>query len=282
MIYKSKHTAAQIEEVLDFHDWEYLYDSVGDIVYHDGTKLNSIPYTEWEDSLGTPIGIIVIPSGLLGDARIIALEEAMCQWDPDSQFYNWGLVIRTSDDNLYGSWDDPVYLPSDHFDDCENPCDPTTHYHSDSECDKSKQAPPIYSDGRLFYPFTKYNFSGAWATYKEEALALLNSAADYCRNFEVEGVKDWYLPTCGELAFCLYHMDTINKALAAVKGYGLEEHEYWTVDEEEIFTTYLVEDDPDAGYLELALSLAIDFRNGKICIVPRDLDKAVRPFRIWK
>lgn len=281
MIFKSKHTASQIEEVLDFHDWECLYDSVGDIVYHDGEKLNSVPYTEWEDSLGNPVGIIVIPSGLFGGARMIALDEAMCQWDPEYRFYNWSNVIHSSDNNLYGSWEDPVYLPSEHYDGCENPFDENTYYHRNSSCDNTKQAPPIYRDGKIFQPFAEYEFNGYSATYKQEALELLDSAMDYCRNYELLGIKDWYLPTCGELAFCVYHMDTINKALEVVGGALLGENEYWTVDEKEVFTTYYDEEDPDAGYAENALSYSIDFSDGEIGIWPRTFDKLVRPFKMW-
>lgn len=54
---------------------EYIF---GDIIYHDGTEqLKSVYWSGWTDTLGTPIGFVVVPTDMApdGNARMIALTD---------------------------------------------------------------------------------------------------------------------------------------------------------------------------------------------------------------
>ena len=109
-------------------------------------------------------------------------------------------------------------------------------------------------------------------------------------------------------------MDIINEALLAVGGTELGEHEYWTADGIQVYTTVIsdevsdetepqsegepaVADYWDDGWdsgdgsegetnpedvVEHIYSFSINFTNGKICWDQRNIAKAVRPFKIWK
>ena len=62
----------------------------GDVVYYANGTLNITPLSSYNSSMGTAVGVIVIPSGMLpdGKARMIGLHGAnnnsTCKWGPTS------------------------------------------------------------------------------------------------------------------------------------------------------------------------------------------------------
>lgn len=56
----------------------YVEANLCDIAYWDGSKVKTISHDKWNSNLGTPVGVVVIPSGFApdGKARIVALEDA--------------------------------------------------------------------------------------------------------------------------------------------------------------------------------------------------------------
>jgi hypothetical protein len=46
---------------------------VGDIAYWDGGEVKCVSKDRWKDSLGVPIGVVVIPSRIDGESRIMPI-----------------------------------------------------------------------------------------------------------------------------------------------------------------------------------------------------------------
>ena len=66
----------------------------GDIAYWDGSKVNITSVDEWSSSLGTPVGIVVIPKGFApdGKTRIISLKWASTTntYSDSAESISWG------------------------------------------------------------------------------------------------------------------------------------------------------------------------------------------------
>ena len=42
----------------------------GDVAYWDGSKVKTTPLSNWSTSLGTPIGVVVVPEGFAPDGKV--------------------------------------------------------------------------------------------------------------------------------------------------------------------------------------------------------------------
>ena len=106
--------------------------SLCDVAYWDGSSVKTTPYIKWSSSLGTPVGVVVIPEGFApdGKARIIGLKpvdsngnasssHVYMAWSDsytDTSLTNFAKVPTTDNagststsSSSYG------YLPSDNF-----------------------------------------------------------------------------------------------------------------------------------------------------------------------
>ena len=122
---------------------------VGDVAYWDGFSVKTISKDKWNRTLGTPIGVVVIPEGMLpdGKARIVSLmpvdsngnqssSHISIEWggrDTDTSLTNFTKVPTT--DNA-GSTSSGSYgfgfLPSDSFTGATSFVDPKAKYYGNS------------------------------------------------------------------------------------------------------------------------------------------------------
>lgn len=54
---------------------------VGDVAYYEGNVLKTCALDSYNESMGTAVGVVVIPNNFLPDtkARIVALDRTMCK-----------------------------------------------------------------------------------------------------------------------------------------------------------------------------------------------------------
>ena len=220
-----------------------------------GNVISTIEHTKWLDELGTAVGVVVIPQGILpdGKARIMGIKgvdsagtlsdtEVTMPWggvDVDVEGltnYNEVPVVDPETNEITGKTNFP-YLPSDKFSTRANPLDIGTAWYSPS----SSCAPSPYKDGTLnpAYCATEYtggtianalsDFSGL-----ENTQLLCQSAGTYTAANAAHLYKafagdtlEWYLPAMGELGFIMPRFNAINEALASVGGVALASSKYF-------------------------------------------------------
>lgn len=226
-----------------------------------------MPYTEWTDELGIPIGVVVIPKGFLpdGKARVMGMYAATSagtrnetshiglQWCPSS--------ARTDIPNLDNLEEVPVldldantitgkvhaaYLPSDYFTQYPNLWDVGTAYCYNPTISGYRPTPSPYGiDGALnpLYVATEYSggtIANALADFKgkENTDILVGLGSDYtaanaARNYKsYDGdTLEWYLPACGELGFVCARHKAIDEALEKIGGIALTPNYFWSSSE---------------------------------------------------
>ena len=73
--------------------------SLCDIAYWDGSKVKTVSQDKWDTSLGTPVGVVVIPSGFApdGKARMISLKYATSAGTSSNSLVSmpWGVMVQT-------------------------------------------------------------------------------------------------------------------------------------------------------------------------------------------
>jgi hypothetical protein len=220
---------------------------VGDIAYWNGNSVKTVPLSNWKDSLGTPIGVVMIGENFLpdGKARIISLTSMnngnKLQWDTSSDY-------RTTDSSApnfnYISGDYPELeqgiLPSDRTDTDEwlngpqSQVDLLVKYYSKYIELGSAMIPSPYL-GDKFNPAYSEVIEGGNALSDfnglSNTLSLVNegtryAAANACWNYKdnsngVDGLQ-WYLPAMGELGFLMPRFQLINQSIQAVGGTPVE------------------------------------------------------------
>lgn len=238
--------------------------SVGDIAYWDGSQVCTVPQTEWNSSLGTPVGVVVIPEGMLpdGKARMFGLKYATSAgtssnssvsltWGPsntNTSLTDYNRVPITDNagststgSNSYG------YVPSDKFTGTQSYVDPLAKYSQSSNLIPS----PYLGDNRIFNPeyskaISGYNnvlsdFDGLGNTQTLVGLGTGYTAANACWNYK-DGVSDtqWYLPAAGELGFLVARLQTINAAITTVGGVAVDSYYFWSSSEFSSTNAYYV------------------------------------------
>lgn len=230
--------------------------NVGDIAYKASNgKIMVVNPDLWSTSLGTPVGVVVIPSGFAPDnglARIVSL--------------NWGSSSSTSSTSVSGiKWSNvkvdtsltnhnrvPTtdnagstttgsngngYLPSDKFAGATSYVDSTAKYSTapyiPSPYLGDKPNPAYYA------PISGYNntladFDGKGNTDVLVGLGTGYTAANAARNYKAAGAEEieWYLPAMGELGFMLPRFNRMQAALTKVNASQLNDsHYYWSSSE---------------------------------------------------
>ena len=216
--------------------------SLGDVAYWNGSSIKTTPYSKWSTSLGTPVGVVVIPEGFApdGKARIVSLKyvdsngnpsvtRKSMKWGPygtDTPLTNYNRVPTTDNagststsSNGYG------YLPSDKFSGNQSFVDPEAYYDTFSSIPYSPS--PYLEDGpnpEYYKTISGYNnafsdFNGLSNTQTLVGLGLDYVAANAAWKYK-DGVSNlqWYLPAMGELGYIMARLNLINESLTAVGG----------------------------------------------------------------
>jgi len=232
--------------------------NAGDIVYKtsDG-KFKAAAPTEWSASLGTAVGVCVIPTAhnVYGDGScaILSLTQVSKVWGGFGtdipSIANKTMIGCVGHDNN-GNWtpDNEIdhtntygFICSDAFTEVPNPFDPTTGWqYNDEDC---HIASPYNADGSrnaVYYqttsPLTEANatadFDGVDNTSKIiEALGDGDYAAKWTASLQ-DGDLSWYLPACGELAYIMPRFTKINAGLTALSASVLgSSNRYWSSSE---------------------------------------------------
>ena len=261
----------------------------GAIVYKSGSDLLTVDYTLWDASMGTPVGVLVIPEGFApdGKARMLSLNWASSsstsstsassmKWSNvkvDTSLTNHNRVPTTDNagstttgSNSYG------YLPSDKFTGATSYVDSTAKY---SGATVSNMIPSPYLGDKpnpaYYAEISGYNnaladFDGKGNTDVLVALGADYVAANAARNYKATGAEEieWYLPAAGELGYMLPRFNKIQAALAKVSSPQLDgDYHYWSSSEYSSYSAYLVYAD-----------------NGRVNYGSKDYYGYVRPFAL--
>jgi hypothetical protein len=214
----------------------------GDIVYYVDGNLETVPYVSYNPSMGTAVGVIVVPESFAPDrkARMVSLKYAHTDGRPSDTFVNlkWNSSNSYEDTTLtnynrvpttdnVGSTttgsNDVGWLPSDNFSGTTSVIDPDTKYlfniHSIPSPYLNGAANPDYYGDIEGYNNALSDFNGLSNTATLVGLGKAYAAANAADKYSdgVSGVK-WYLPAMGELGYLIPRFNEINNAIAAAGG----------------------------------------------------------------
>ena len=222
--------------------------SLCDIAYWDGSKVKTVSQDKWNTSLGTPVGVVVIPEGFApdGKARIIGLQNHVSKtwgtYGTDTSLTNYPTVPTTDNAGSTSTGSaGSAYLPSDKFTGTVSYVDPGTKYDGTSRT--MIPSPYITRDGE-YKPNPEYykeisgnnclsDFNGLANTEYLQSLGSDYQAAQYCWSYS-DGSSNlqWYLPAAGELGFIMPRFNAINAAITAVGGVAVaEDNGFWSSSE---------------------------------------------------
>ena len=239
----------------------------GAIVYKSGSDLLTVDYTLWDASMGTPVGVIVIPKGFApdGKARMLSL-----QWASSSRTSStsattmtWELTGTGTDTSLTNHTKVPTtdnagstttgsdnngFLPSDKFSTgATSYVDSTAKYNSANRMIPSPylvdKPNPAYYAAISGYNNALADFDGKGNTDVLVALGADYVAANAARNYKAAGAEEieWYLPSMGELGYMMARFQKIQAALATVRAPLLEHSNYyWSSSESSSYNAYRV------------------------------------------
>ena len=240
--------------------------SVGDIAYWSNGNIKTTPLSSWSSSLGTPVGVVVIPSGFApdGKVRLIGLKgvdsngnqsdsHQRLYWETSGNYVDTSLTnynrFPTTDNagststgsNSYG------YLPSDMFTGAQSYVDPEAKYYGSSRLIPS----PYLGDGpnpEYYKEISGYNnalsdFNGLSNTQTLVGLGSDYEAANACWKYS-DGVSNlqWYLPAMGELGYLMPRFNLINASLTAVDGVAVDSDcAFWSSSESSSYFAYCLD-----------------------------------------
>lgn len=244
--------------------------NVGDIAYKAAnSKVMVVASDAWSTSLGTPVGVVVIPSGFAPDnglARIMSLYWGSASgtgstsivsiyWrtsNGDTPLPNYdGVPITDNKDLIATGAGSFGCLPSDNI--VTGPTsyvDPVAKY--DFEILESEFIPSPYLGDKpnpaYYSPISGYNnaladFDGKGNTDILVALGADYMAANAARNYKAEGAEEitWYLPAMGELGYSEVRRKKISEALAILGVAQFENGFYWSSTEYSYSQVYYLE-----------------------------------------
>ena len=239
--------------------------AAGDVAYWDGSSVKTTPLSSWNTSLGTPVGVVVVPTGFApdGKARIIGLKSVDkngnqssshvdIEWGPnniDTNLTNFTKVPTTdnagstsSGSNSYGS------LPSDKFTGTTSYVDSKVKYFSTSTSDMIPS--PYLGD----VPNTEYyktisgnnalsDFNGLSNTQTLVGLGTNYKAANATYKYK-DGTSNlqWYLPAMGELGYLMPRFNVINNTITALGGLAVtsSSSSFWSSSENNRASVYIL------------------------------------------
>ena len=222
----------------------------GDVAYYTNGEIKTISASKWNSSLGTPIGVVVIPSNFLpdGKARIVSLKAVGSSgnastshlsmlWSntsTDTTLTNYTKVPITnntgsvsSSSNSYG------YLPSDKFTGDTSFIDSNAKYSTNDTI----KIPSPYNGSEFNTDYSKTisgnntlsDFNGLSNTQVLVGLGSDYKAANAAYNYS-DGVSNtqWYLPSAGELGFLVARFKAINSTISMLSGVAVPSNAFWS------------------------------------------------------
>jgi hypothetical protein len=224
--------------------------NVGDIAYKaaDGS-IKVVNPDEWSTSLGTPVGVVVIPSGFAPDnglARIVSLKWGSSsvtgsdkvytsRWSDrtvDTPLKNYSAVTITNNtggalpSNTYG------YLPSDRFAGTVSYTDPEAKYSGSSYYIPSpylgSKPNPAYYDSPSSNMLSDFNGKDN-TNHLKGSVGGVYQAAKNAWGYKSAGAEEivWYLPAMGELGYLMVRYNKINAALTKLGASQLAPDTYY-------------------------------------------------------
>ena len=228
----------------DIVEYGPIPQKAGDIAYWDGKKVKVCSYDLWDSSLGTPVGVVVIPKGFApdGKTRIVSLygvdkdgntstgETRYIQWAPNSEDTpvpnynrvpltdNQGSTTTSSDisGNLPTDYSIHSIYPRSYTDNNSNYLNTTNMIPSPYICDiNGNESPnPEYYKEIEGYSNCFSDFNGLENTQILVNLGSGYTAANSCWKYN-DGVSNlqWYLPAAGELGYMVPRCKVIDNTL---------------------------------------------------------------------
>lgn len=233
----------------------------GDVAYWDGSKVKTTPLSSWNTSLGTPVGVVVIPEGFApdGKARIIGLKSVdengnqsslhlAMRWSNvtgDTSLTNFTKVPTTDNagstsigSNSYG------YLPSD----LDVFTGATSYVDTKAKYKGNTPMTPSPYLGELPNPEYYKTISGNNALSDFNGLSntqtLVGLGSDYVAANAAWKYKDgtsnlqWYLPAMGELGYLMPRLNEINSVITALGGVVVPIFYFWSSSEYNSYNAY--------------------------------------------
>ena len=237
----------------------------GNIVYYNGSKLKFCKPTDWSSDLGTAVAVVVVPNTHTPDGTVRcmavtgvnpdgsqATSDVGIAWGPRetdtglpnlNQVPNYNNTIGgTIGSNSNG------YLSSNNTESGEftgsiDCLDSNLHYSNDADSEEFYLPNPYLPDGSPNPDFRNTSivtnnacadFNGASNTSVLVGLGTEYSAANACHLYSASGISagNWYLPSCGELAYIMPRFMQIQNALDTVGGVHLgTNNDYWSSSE---------------------------------------------------
>jgi hypothetical protein len=226
----------------------------GDVAYWDGSKVKTTPLSSWNTSLGTAIGVVVVPEGFAPDGkiRIVSLMgvdkygNILTSRDTslvyahnfvDLSLTNYQQVPITDNAGSTSSGSDSWgYLPSDKFIGATSFVDPKAKYYE--YADIFIPSPYLGDEPNPEYyktldgDNTLSDFNGLSNTQTLVGLGTGYTAANACWKYK-DGVSNlqWYLPAMGELGCLMVRFKTINNVITTLGGVAIDDSYYWSSSE---------------------------------------------------
>ena len=209
----------------------------GDIAYWDGSAVKTCTVDAWSTSLGTPVGVVVIPEGFApdGKARIVSLKgvdkngnqtdsNVIMKWGPygtDTSLPNYTSVPTTDNAGSTSTGSDSTgYLPSDILTAAQSYVDPEAKYVGSTPYIPSPYLgdapnPEYYKE--LDGGNALSDFNGLSNTQTLVGLGSDYEAANACWKYK-DGVSNlqWYLPAAGELGYLISRYKKIDETIRNV------------------------------------------------------------------
>jgi hypothetical protein len=242
----------------------------GDVAYWDGSKVKTTPLSKWNTSLGTPVGVVVVPVGFAPDGkiRIISLKcvdaggnqsnsNVSIPWGGfgvDTSLTNYTMVpITDNTGSTASASNDYGYLPSDKLTGTTSFVDPKAKYYMDSYLIPS----PYLGDtpNPEYYKTISGNnvlsdFNGLNNTQTLVGLGSDYGAANAAWKYN-DGSSDlqWYLPAMGELGYLLPRFNEINNTIAILGGVIIgNNNNFWSSSEYDTYYAYFFETTNNCAY----------------------------------
>ena len=228
--------------------------AAGDVAYWDGSSVKTTPLSSWNTSLGTPVGVVVVPTGFApdGKVRIVSLwgvdkngnqtnSAEMMRWgytNTDTTLTNYTKVPTTDNAGSTSTGSGNYgYLPSDNYTGVTSFVDPKAKYKG--------HTPYIISPYLGDTPNSEYNktisgnnalsdFNGLSNTETLVGLGTGYTAANSAWKYN-DGASNlqWYLPAMGELGYILPRFNIINNTITALDGIAVDDNNhFWSSSEQ--------------------------------------------------
>ena len=271
--------------------------AAGDVAYWDGSKVKTTSLSSWNTSLGTPVGVVVVPTGFApdGKARIVSLKgvDASGNTSTSNEIMKWSSTITdtsltnfnrvpTTDNNGSTSTGSASYgyLPSDKFTGSVSFVDPKAKYSQTSNLIPSpylgddKTLNPEYCKAISGYNNALSDFNGLSNTETLVGLGTGYTAANSAWKYN-DGASNlqWYLPAMGELGYVMPRFNEINNTITSLGGLAVDgNNNFWSSSEYGelgafslyFYTGYVTNNGKSSNYYVCPFAILDKIRSNKI------------------